>query len=58
MFIEVQVYRWLEHVGFRDDHDELYREQAARPFKNNDPLKIIGDGLANSVRAIEKRIFC
>ena len=56
VFIEVQVYRWLEHVGFRDDHDELYREQAALVLsKNNDPLKIIGDGLANSVRqAIEK----
>jgi pyruvate dehydrogenase E1 component alpha subunit len=26
VFIEVETYRWLEHVGPRDDHEDEYRD--------------------------------
>ena len=38
-FIEVATYRWLEHVGPRDDHDHEYRDgEVYQQWKTNDQI--------------------
>ena len=48
-FIEVATYRWLEHVGPRDDHDQTYRDaqQFAR-WQTKDQIKRLADMLEQS----------
>jgi TPP-dependent pyruvate/acetoin dehydrogenase alpha subunit len=49
--IEVDCYRWLEHVGPNDDHFEAYRDQKnLSQWKQYDALEKIGKQLSNSIR--------
>lgn len=39
VFMECSTYRWLEHVGPRDDHDDNYRDlEEYRQWKENDQI--------------------
>ena len=42
VFIEVMAYRWLEHVGIADDHNEEYRDIGAySAAKENDQVTLL-----------------
>lgn len=46
IFIECATYRWLEHVGPRDDHSDNYRDlDEYRRWKENDPIKRLANML-------------
>jgi TPP-dependent pyruvate/acetoin dehydrogenase alpha subunit len=51
MFIECSTYRWLEHVGPRDDHSDNYRDlNEYRRFKEGDQIARLGGMLDNATR--------
>jgi TPP-dependent pyruvate/acetoin dehydrogenase alpha subunit len=51
VFIECPTYRWLEHVGPRDDHDLQYRDgEEYQRWKNQDQIKRLGEMLDDTVR--------
>ena len=51
MFIECSTYRWLEHVGPRDDHSDNYRDlDEYRRFKEGDQIARLGAMLDNATR--------
>jgi TPP-dependent pyruvate/acetoin dehydrogenase alpha subunit len=48
-FIECATYRWLEHVGPRDDHDQEYRNgEIYQQWQTNDQIKRLADMLDDS----------
>jgi TPP-dependent pyruvate/acetoin dehydrogenase alpha subunit len=51
VFIECSTYRWLEHVGPRDDHTEQYRNgEEYQKWKDQDQIKRLGEMLDETVR--------
>lgn len=51
IFIECATYRWLEHVGPRDDHSDSYRDQEEyRHWQENDQVTRLGKMLDENVR--------
>ncbi|MBA3660173.1 MAG: thiamine pyrophosphate-dependent dehydrogenase E1 component subunit alpha [Gammaproteobacteria bacterium] len=51
IFLECATYRWLEHVGPRDDHTDSYRDPAVyQQWIDNDQIKRLGQLLDESVR--------
>lgn len=49
-FIECATYRWLEHVGPRDDHNESYRDsEVYQAWKANDQIERLGKMLDASI---------
>lgn len=51
LFIECKTYRWLEHVGPRDDHDDNYRDlKEYQYWKDNDQIERLGKMLNPDVR--------
>jgi TPP-dependent pyruvate/acetoin dehydrogenase alpha subunit len=51
VFIECATYRWLEHVGPRDDHDDDYRDlNEYQAWKDNDQILRLGKMLDDAVR--------
>ena len=52
VFAECPTYRWLQHVGPNDDHDQDYREaDAAAAWRKNDEMEKLGSGLSANRRA-------
>jgi TPP-dependent pyruvate/acetoin dehydrogenase alpha subunit len=52
IFIECATYRWLEHVGPRDDHSDNYRDlDAYRHWKESDQIKRLAALLDPQTRA-------
>lgn len=52
-FIEVDAYRWLEHVGPTDDHDEYYRDPTAYQLaKESDQLAKISSLIHKDERVL------
>lgn len=50
-FIECSTYRWLEHVGPRDDHDDVYRDlNEYRRWKETDQIARLAAMLDEVVR--------
>lgn len=50
-FIECSTYRWLEHVGPRDDHSDNYRDlNEYRRWKENDQIERLGNMLDAATR--------
>jgi len=50
IFIECPTYRWLEHVGPRDDHEDCYRDLAEyQRWKENDQIVRLAGLLDKSV---------
>lgn len=50
-FIECSTYRWLEHVGPRDDHSDNYRDlNEYRRWKENDQIERLGSMLDATIR--------
>lgn len=50
-FIECSTYRWLEHVGPRDDHSDNYRDlEEYRRWKENDQIERLGNMLDPDTR--------
>ena len=50
-FIECSTYRWLEHVGPRDDHEDNYRDlNEYRRWKENDQIARLGAMLDDVTR--------
>jgi pyruvate dehydrogenase E1 component alpha subunit len=50
-FIECFTYRWLEHVGPRDDHDDTYRDlNEYRHWKKHDQVERLGAMLDTQTR--------
>jgi pyruvate dehydrogenase E1 component alpha subunit len=50
-FIECATYRWLEHVGPRDDHEDGYRDLASYVgWKSNDQIDKLANMLNENVR--------
>jgi TPP-dependent pyruvate/acetoin dehydrogenase alpha subunit len=50
-FFECLAYRWMEHVGPREDFDSGFRSRKeAEPWFENDQVKLIGGFLAPEVR--------
>lgn len=50
-FIECATYRWLEHVGPRDDHSDNYRDlQEFKKWKDNDQIARLAGMLDNKTR--------
>lgn len=50
-FIECSTYRWLEHVGPRDDHSDNYRDlDEFRRWKENDQITRLGAMLDDETR--------
>jgi TPP-dependent pyruvate/acetoin dehydrogenase alpha subunit/nucleoside-diphosphate-sugar epimerase len=58
VFFECRCYRWMEHVGPREDFDSGYRSQSeAEPWIAADPLKSVASHLPeDTVRRIEKEV--
>ncbi|MHB1947008.1 MAG: thiamine pyrophosphate-dependent dehydrogenase E1 component subunit alpha [Gammaproteobacteria bacterium] len=55
VFIECATYRWLEHVGPRDDHSDGYRDVAVyNEWKSKDQIEKLGNMLDAATR---ERIF-
>jgi pyruvate dehydrogenase E1 component alpha subunit len=51
IFIECATYRWLEHVGPRDDHEDNYRDlDEYRRWKENDQIARLGAMLDDATR--------
>ncbi|EKD71381.1 MAG: hypothetical protein ACD_46C00195G0002 [uncultured bacterium] len=51
IFIECSTYRWLEHVGPRDDHSDNYRDiNEYRCWKENDQITHLGKMLDEKTR--------
>lgn len=51
VFIEVETYRWLEHVGPTNDHHENYRcQQTFENWKTNDQIEKLGAMLPTALR--------
>lgn len=51
MFIECSTYRWLEHVGPRDDHSDNYRDlNEYRRWKESNQIERLGQMLEPAVR--------
>lgn len=51
IFIECATYRWLEHVGPRDDHEDNYRDlDEYRRWKDNDQIARLGAMLDDVTR--------
>lgn len=50
-FMECSTYRWLEHVGPRDDHEDNYRDlDEYRQWKANDQVERLGAMLPPALR--------
>jgi pyruvate dehydrogenase E1 component alpha subunit len=58
LFIECSTYRWLEHVGPRDDHEDNYRDlNVYRHWKENDQIARIASMLdGETVARLENEI--
>jgi TPP-dependent pyruvate/acetoin dehydrogenase alpha subunit len=58
VFIEVETYRWLEHVGPRDDHEDEYRDgEVYKKWLDNDQIMRLEAMLdANTVTRIQNEI--
>lgn len=57
IFIECATYRWLEHVGPRDDHDDPYRcLDTYRKWKEDDQIKRLGEMLGDTRKRIDDEI--
>jgi pyruvate dehydrogenase E1 component alpha subunit len=58
VFIECSTYRWLEHVGPRDDHEDNYRDlNEYRRWKENDQIARLARMLdAETVARLENEI--
>lgn len=58
VFIECATYRWLEHVGPRDDHEDNYRDlNEYRMWKKNDHITRLAEMLgAETVAQLEAEI--
>lgn len=58
VFIECATYRWLEHVGPRDDHSDDYRDQQVyQNWQNNDQILRLANMLDEVTRTrIEKEV--
>lgn len=51
VFIECATYRWLEHVGPRDDHNDDYRDlNEYQAWKDNDQILRLGKMLDDAIR--------
>lgn len=51
VFMEVPTYRWLEHVGPRDDHEDNYRDlNEYREWKANDQIARLAGMLDDATR--------
>lgn len=51
VFLECATYRWLEHVGPRDDHSDDYRDTAEyQRWKDKDQIKRLANMLDDDVR--------
>jgi pyruvate dehydrogenase E1 component alpha subunit len=51
VFLEVSTYRWLEHVGPRDDHEDNYRcTEEYQRWKENDQIDRLAKMLDENVR--------
>lgn len=51
IFVECATYRWLEHVGPRDDHNDAYRNaDEFKQWKENDQIERLGQMLEAQVR--------
>lgn len=52
VFAECPTYRWLQHVGPNDDHDQAYRHsEEAVHWRRNDEVARLGAGLPDDLRA-------
>ena len=58
VFIECFTYRYLEHVGITDDHNENYRDQEEyRKWKDQDQIDILGKMLPSEMKSkIDKEV--
>lgn len=58
VFIECATYRWLEHVGPRDDHEDDYRDHSVyQNWKGNDQILRLANLLDEATRnRIEKEV--
>lgn len=58
IFIECSTYRWLEHVGPRDDHEDEYRcTKEYQRWKENDQIKRLATMLDDTTRQqIEREV--
>lgn len=51
-FLEVECYRWMEHVGPGTDFHAGYRSRDdGKPWEDADPLKLLGHRLAGELRS-------
>ncbi|WP_425405114.1 thiamine pyrophosphate-dependent dehydrogenase E1 component subunit alpha [Hwanghaeella sp.] len=51
-FVECPTYRWLQHVGPTDDHDQGYRDDAvAADWRARDEVERLGGALPAEIRA-------
>ena len=51
VFLECDTYRWLEHVGPRDDHSDHYRDlETYQQWQDNDQIKRLGEMLDEVTR--------
>ncbi|HEX4045720.1 MAG TPA: thiamine pyrophosphate-dependent dehydrogenase E1 component subunit alpha [Gammaproteobacteria bacterium] len=51
IFIECATYRWLEHVGPRDDHDDVYRNPVEyKKWQDNDQIARLAGMLDEATR--------